>query len=315
VNLNIRESAAVANLADSLYEFLPASSAWGTYTLGDAAMELGLGAFWQVGSKRPALQRLLGATYAQRRGRLCDLVELVVKRGIMRRSGKDPVHREEIEAVNNALLLLEFKVPELWASDFLSNLPTLRPAVLEQVTQDPIAGDELERARIESLSLLKDEFLVLSALEDRPDAGRRLERLLNRLFDLHGLSPHEPFRITGEQIDGSFDLDSDTYLLEAKWERGPVGLGDLASLRVKVEGKSAWTRGLFISINGFTDVGVQALVAGKQQNCVLVDGADLFRVLNGDIALDRLLRYKVRWLAERSEPFMPISNLQFDPVD
>jgi hypothetical protein len=51
----------------------------------------------------------------------------------------------------------------------------------------------------------------------KPDArGRAFESFLNDLFAAYGLSPRNPFRLTGEQIDGSFELGQDTYLLEAK---------------------------------------------------------------------------------------------------
>lgn len=40
-----------------------------------------------------------------------------------------------------------------------------------------------------------------------------------------------------------------------------------------------------------------------------MDGADLFRVLNGDIHLADLLHRKVRWLAERGQPYVPMDTL------
>ena len=43
------------------------------------------------------------------------------------------------------------------------------------------------------------------------------EKYLKRLFDAFGLEAHSAFSLTGEQIDGSFLLGSETYLLEAKW--------------------------------------------------------------------------------------------------
>ena len=66
---------------------------------------------------------------------------------------------------------------------------------------------------------LKREFLALHESGDRQAAGLQLEKVLSRLFALHGLSHREPFRVVGEQIDGSFELDHEVYLLEAKWHR------------------------------------------------------------------------------------------------
>jgi Restriction endonuclease len=304
------EATAVADLANTLYEFLPGSSAWGSYTFADAAHEAGVAEYWQGGSKRPAIQNLLRTTLARRRDRLCPLVEIVVSRGIMRRRGTDPVRRDEIEEVNAALLRLKFKIPALWDAAFLSSLPgPSSPATSVADPPSEAARSEADKQRQAQLSDLKERFLALSTLGDRQEAGLNLEVVLNRLFLQAGLDPREPFRVVGEQIDGSFDLDRDIYLMEAKWHKKPIGLGDLAALRVKVEGKSAWTRGLFISINGYSEEGVAALVTGKQQTCVLMDGADLFRVLNGDMHLAELLHRKVRWLAERGQPYVPMDTL------
>lgn len=69
------------------------------------------------------------------------------------------------------------------------------------------------------LAQLKEEFHQLTIEVDRNKAGLALECLLNRLFELFGLQPRQPFRIEGEQIDGSFVLDGHVYLLESKWEQ------------------------------------------------------------------------------------------------
>ena len=47
--------------------------------------------------------------------------------------------------------------------------------------------------------------------------GYAFERFPKRWFDVWGLDAHTSFRTTGEQIDGSFQLDGATYLVEAKW--------------------------------------------------------------------------------------------------
>ena len=52
-----------------------------------------------------------------------------------------------------------------------------------------------------------------------------LEKFLIELFTLSGMAPRSPFSIVGEQIDGSFDLDGQTYLLEAWWEAKKTGQG------------------------------------------------------------------------------------------
>ena len=53
----------------------------------------------------------------------------------------------------------------------------------------------------------------------------------------------EPFRNKGEQIDGSFVLQSETYLLEARWESAKTSAADLHAFHGKLEQKAAWAPG------------------------------------------------------------------------
>lgn len=52
------------------------------------------------------------------------------------------------------------------------------------------------------------------------------------------------FRLTGEQIDGSFHLTNETYLVEAKWQDEKIGNRELQSFAGTVRTKSSWSRGL-----------------------------------------------------------------------
>ena len=135
-----------------------------------------------------------------------------------------------------------------------------------------------------------------------------LEPLLTKLFEEFGLDPRDGFRIIGEQIDGAFMLHKEVYLVEAKWT-GRIPEADLLVFRGKVEGKAAFTRGLFISINGYTREALTSITQGKQPNFVMIDGAHLFRVLSGDIGLDELLDRLIRILAEEGRPYLPTSEL------
>jgi hypothetical protein len=57
--------------------------------------------------------------------------------------------------------------------------------------------------------------------------GLRFEGFLNELFAGFGLAPRGAFRLVGEQIDGSFRLHGQTYLVEAKWHGPQIGFADL----------------------------------------------------------------------------------------
>jgi len=148
------------------------------------------------------------------------------------------------------------------------------------------------RAFNDELAALKATFIQFHGKSDHNERGYDLERLLNTLFRLFDLTPRSPFKRTGEQIDGSFVLDRDHYLLEAKWTRDRVILGDLRDLDGAVGSSLDNTLGLFISIEGFSEEGLTAYLKGARPRIVCMDGADLFMVLDGRIDLADLLQRK-----------------------
>lgn len=153
---------------------------------------------------------------------------------------------------------------------------------------------------------LKADLIALAAMAPQP-RGYAFEKFLKNLFDAFQLQAREPFRLTGEQIDGSFLLANETYLLEAKWENDKTGVGDLHGFHGKVENKAAWSRGLFVSYTGFTDVGLEAFGRGKRVICM--DGLDLFETLQRGLSLSQVLEMKVRRAAETGNPFIRVSEL------
>jgi hypothetical protein len=137
--------------------------------------------------------------------------------------------------------------------------------------------------------------------------GYAFESLLRDLFNLFGLEAREPFRLKGEQIDGSFLLQGETYLVEAKWQDAPTGVADLHTFHGKLEQKAAWTRGLFVSNSGFTEEGLVAFGRGKRVICM--DGLDLFDTLSRELPLNHVLDKKVRRAAETGLPFARVRDL------
>lgn len=154
----------------------------------------------------------------------------------------------------------------------------------------------------------KQRLIEISKLE--PQArGFAFERFLNDLFDIHKLAPRGSFRLIGEQIDGSFELNSDVYLLEAKWQAKQTSQDDLLIFRGKVESKSSWTRGLFISDSGFTEDGLTAFSRGRATNMIGMTGQDLFFVLSGEISLQDAISLKARRAAETGEFYVSVYDL------
>lgn len=155
-------------------------------------------------------------------------------------------------------------------------------------------------------ALLKEELVSISKL--LPQArGYAFEKFLKEFFDVYGLAAQDPFRLRGEQIDGSFQLGNATYLIEAKWQNQLTGVADLHTFHGKIEQKAAWTRGLFVSNSGFTAEGLAAFGRGKRVICM--DGLDIYEMLNREIPLNHVLERKVRKAAETGAPFVSVREL------
>lgn len=143
--------------------------------------------------------------------------------------------------------------------------------------------------------------------QDPHQRGYDFERFLTEVFEAFRLSPREPFRLTGEQIDGSFELANETYLVEAKWLNRRVGAAELHTFQGKVEQKAAWARGVFISFQGFTGEGLHAF--GRARRVIGMEGRDLYDALDRNIGIDQVIARKIRHAAETGEVFAPVSQL------
>jgi hypothetical protein len=297
---DFREFQAVENLADLLYNFLPGSG--NNKTSFPIAAELaGVGEFWAGGSKRPAIVQLLSATLNYRRDRFVPLISAIVRQALTWRRGKDnPLSRAEMDRLNELLPSLSFKIPELLDRHFLESLG---PKANQE--QEGAATTELTEAAARRLN---ETLITLQSFQPQ-QRGLKFEGFLNEVFALHNLAPRNPFRLTGEQIDGSFELHRETYLLEAKWQGPPIGFAELMVFSGKVSGKAAWARGLFVSISGFTVEGLEAFSRGRQTNLICMDGFDLHEILSRRAPLITVLTLKARRAAETNLAYVPVTEL------
>lgn len=162
--------------------------------------------------------------------------------------------------------------------------------------------------KVEEIQYDRFRSRLLSVKDLEPhERGYAFELFLKDLFDAFRMTAREPFRLVGEQIDGSFDLNGETYLLEAKWLNKKVGQAELGAFHAKLDQKASWARGLFVSFNGFTEVGLQAFGNGRRLICM--EGRDLYEAFNRGIALDRAISLKTRHAAETGEVFAPLDKL------
>lgn len=215
--LSLAEAQAIEDIADLLYDFLPGSGNSKT-AFPLAADQAGVGEFWTGGSKRPAIVQLLTLTLERRRNRFTALILAVVQQSMTWRRGKgNPLTRDEIDRLNAALPGVSFKIPELLDPAFLKSFG--EPAKPAPSPSPAIMSDSAAQA-------LSNRLMELTTLAPQ-ERGLRFEGFLSDLFAAFNLAPRGAFRLVGEQIDGSFRLHTETYLLEAKWHGPQIGFADL----------------------------------------------------------------------------------------
>ena len=82
MSLSLKESRTVSDIAELLYDFLPGSgsSQWkGHVSFKTVAEKVGVGGYWQPGSKTQMIEALLERTLEFRRGRFEPLILKIVR--------------------------------------------------------------------------------------------------------------------------------------------------------------------------------------------------------------------------------------------
>jgi hypothetical protein len=138
--------------------------------------------------------------------------------------------------------------------------------------------------------------------------GYAFEKYLNGLFNAFGLEPHASYRTEYDQIDGSFVLDGNTILIEAKYKANPIPKDDLILFSNKIGLKSHFARGLFITyslvdnkaIDYFTD---------RSSRFVILTVEELFIMCQNRTTIQTVLQNKFRFLDERGLVYKHIMSL------
>lgn len=189
-----------------------------------------------------------------------------------------------------------------------------RLTALRQIVAKRNAGVEARRARDaerqreaaerETFATILADFRALCSGAVKPQQrGYAFEGLLKRLFDSQGVRMSEPFRLVGEQIDGTFKFEGENYIVEAKWQDSSTSTEALYKFAMKADGK-LYARGVFVSVNGYSNEAIRAIVHGKHIKTILVDGEDLVLVLEEQITLADLLDRKIRAAQTRGEVYI-----------
>ena len=147
--------------------------------------------------------------------------------------------------------------------------------------------------RHSSLEEMRQDFQAISMDSGTPqERGYLLEKFLAKMARFFDLKVSESFKLKGTQIDGTIKYDGENYSIEAKWHHRQLSDEPLMAFCHKQE-SNMHGRGIFISINGFTEGALSILERSSIKNTVLMDGEDIALILNEMISLPETLDRKI----------------------
>lgn len=152
----------------------------------------------------------------------------------------------------------------------------------------------------DELMNIREQFLKVEKIEIPQKRGLEFEKFFTNLMKVNGIPVEEGFRIVGEQIDGAIKHDGHFYLIELKWQKVKSSQKEIASLFMKVEGKLE-ARGIFISMQGFTEECLASLPKGKNLKVILLDGVHLSNVIFGSYKFSELLEHAISQASIKGE--------------
>lgn len=89
--------------------------------------------------------------------------------------------------------------------------------------------------------------------------------------------------------------------------RDSIGAAELHTFYGKLDQKSAWARGLFISHGGFTQDDLQAF--GRSRKVICMSGEDIYKALGQRMPIAEVIDLKVGAAAETGAAFVLLDDL------
>lgn len=127
------------------------------------------------------------------------------------------------------------------------------------------------------------EYGALRRLENTTPQlrGQRFNQFIADVLACWGIGRVQVSVRGAGEIDVAFALDGTRFVLEAKWEAEPVGFGPIAKLSRRITQRLTGTRGVFLSMSGYTAGALGDATRGQQPDMLLLDRGHLEAMLSG----------------------------------
>lgn len=169
------------------------------------------------------------------------------------------------------------------------------------------AADKSEFHKHDYRKLAKD-LMEVDAIKNPQSRGYAFEGYLKNLFDEFSLDAHASYRTETDQIDGSFSLNGCTVLLEAKYRTSDLSKDDLILFENKIVRKSAFTKGLFVSLSDFNE-NVVNYFRDRSARFIALSVSEIYMMCEREYDLRDILAKKFRYLDEYGVIYRNINYL------
>ena len=162
---------------------------------------------------------------------------------------------------------------------------------------------------------LIEEYGRMRRLEDMTPQrrGQRFNQFVADLLGCWGTDRVQANVLGAGEIDAAFTLDGTRFLLEAKWEAGPVSFDPIAKLSRRISQRLSGTRGVFLSMSGYTAGALRDVLRGQQPDMLLVDRDHLEAMLSGLFSPADLFTELVDRASYRGEVYVGLAELAVPP--
>jgi hypothetical protein len=161
------------------------------------------------------------------------------------------------------------------------------------------------------LGELLDQYGRMWRLEDLTPQrrGQQFNGFIAELFTCWGVDRVQAnVRSVGE-VDVAFAVDGTRFLLEAKWGKEPVSFDPIAKLSRRITQRFGGTRGVFLSMSGYTSDVLNDVLRGQQPDMLLLDWTHFEAMLSGLLSPNDLFTELVDQASYRGQVHVALKDL------
>ena len=141
--------------------------------------------------------------------------------------------------------------------------------------------------------------------------GQAFNELIAAMLRWWRIGANSSVRGTGgrDEIDVVFTINETRFVLEAKWERQPVSADPLEKLYGRIRSRAAGTRGIFLSISGYTRPALEAAEHNKWPNILMLDNRHFEAMLSGVLPPSDLLAAVLGHASYKGGSYVSLTDL------